>query len=247
MLKIDNIGKLFNNTYRVAMHSHDLWEVVYYSAGHGSVQIGDDIMSFDAGDVFIIPPKLTHSDWSKEGFQDIFFTFEYCALSSDTFYRFRDNNTQAVFHLLCQMYEIYVRQDPNRENIINLSYELFFQYMYMLSRGPQKNYYVEYMRNIIISNMSNPHFSVETITKEIHLHPNYARDLFSKNVGCTPLQFLLEKRLDYAKQLLASRDLSNYSIREIAYMCGFSDPYYFSRVFRKRIGVSPSDWGKKDK
>ena len=242
MMKIEHIGKLFTDTYRVAMHNHDLWEVVYYSAGHGFVQIGDEVVVFETGDVFIIPPKLAHSDWSDEGFQDIFFTFDSCTLSNDTYHRFKDNCSQAIYHLLCQMYETYIRQDPNRENIINLSFDLFFQYMYALSTVTRGNSYVEYMRNTIINNMSNPHFSLDAVINELHLNSNYARDLFSKNVGCTPLQFLMEKRLDYAKQLLASRSLSNYSIREIAYMCGFSDPYYFSRVFRKYVGVSPREW-----
>jgi len=242
MLKIDNIGKLFTSTYRVAKHDHDLWEVVYYSSGQGSVQIGDEIESFNVGDVFIIPPQFIHSDWSKEGFQTIFFTFKHCTLSSKNFYRFSDNKNQAVLQILCQMYETFVSKNFNRENIINLYFDLFFQYMYSLSNVSAENYYVEYMRNVIINEMSNPYFSMDSIIKEIHLNPNYARDLFSKNVGCTPLQFLMDKRLDYAKQLIASRYLSHYSIREISYMCGFSDPYYFSRVFRKKVGVSPSEW-----
>lgn len=243
MLKIDHIGKLFTDTYRVAMHKHDLWEVVYYSAGQGYVQIGEELVTFEKGDVFILPPRLEHSDWADEGFQDVFFTFSHCELSDGTYYRFKDSSSQPVFHLLNQMYEVYIRDDLNRENIINLSYELFFQYAYALHEAILNNSYVEYIRNAIINNLSDPNFSVNAVIKNLHLNVNYARDLFVKNVGCTPSQFLMEKRLDYAKQLLMSRALSNYSIREISYMCGFSDPYYFSRAFRKHVGVAPREWG----
>lgn len=244
MLKIDHIGKLFTNTYRVAMHRHDLWEVVYYSKGQGFVQIGKEQVPFEEGDVFILPPGLDHSDWAEEGFQDIFFTFSRCELSEDTYYRFRDNSGQAVLHLLNQMYEAYVQEQANRENIINLLFELFFQYAYALNENKQTNTYVEYMKNAIISNLADPNFTVNTAVQELHLNVNYARDLFVKHVGCTPLQFLTEKRLDFAKQLLASRGMSNYSIREIAGMCGFADPYYFSRAFRKHVGIAPKEWGK---
>lgn len=246
MLKIDHIGKLFTDTYRVAMHKHDLWEVVYYSAGKGFVQIENEVVPFEKGDIFILPPGIPHSDWANEGFQDIFFSFERCNLSSETYHRFKDNSSRAVYHLLYQMYETYIQQDTNRENIINLSFELFFQYMYALNKSPRNNDYVEYIRNAIISNMSNPHFSLNEVIEELHINPNYARDLFVKHMGCTPLQFLMENRLDYAKQLLASRSVSNYSIREISYMCGFLDPYYFSRIFRKYVGVSPREWEKTD-
>lgn len=244
MLKINHVGKLYTNTYRVAMHKHDVWEVVYYSSGHGFVQIQDEVIPFETGDIFILSPKLVHSDWSDNGFQDIFFEFNHCPFSCDTYYRFRDNSNQAVYHLLLQMYDTYIHQYSNQENIINLLFDLFFQYMYALGASPQTNPYVEYIRNAIINNISNPHFTLNNVINELHLNPNYARDLFTKNIGSTPLQFLTEKRLDYAKQLLVSRNLSNFSIHEISYMCGFSDPYYFSRIFRKYVGVSPKEWEK---
>ncbi|MBP3388412.1 MAG: AraC family transcriptional regulator, partial [Clostridia bacterium] len=41
-----------------------------------------------------------------------------------------------------------------------------------------------------------------------------------------------------------SRYRSNYSIQEIAFLCGYLDPYYFSRVFRKYTGQSPRSWEK---
>jgi len=246
MLKVNHVGKLYTDTYRMPLHKHDLWEVVYYSAGSGFVQIQKEIVPFETGDIFILPPNLEHSDWSEEGFQNIHFEFKQSPLSGDTYYTFRDNSNQAVLHIMCQMYDIYIQQNSNWENIINLLYELFFQYMYALSESPKNNAYVEHIRHAIISNISDPQFSLQTVFNDLHLSPNYARDLFKENVGCTPLQFLTEKRLDYARQLLASRNLSNFYIHEISYMCGFSDPYYFSRLFRKHVGVSPKEWKKHD-
>ena len=173
MLKIDHIGKLFTDTYRVAMHKHDLWEVVYYSAGQGYVQIGEELVTFEKGDVFILPPRLEHSDWADEGFQDVFFTFSHCELSDGTYYRFKDSSSQPVFHLLNQMYEVYIRDDLNRENIINLSYELFFQYAYALHEAIPNNSYVEYIRNAIINNLSDPNFSVNAVIKNLHLNEDF--------------------------------------------------------------------------
>ena len=60
----------------------------------------------------------------------------------------------------------------------------------------------------------------------------------------SPLTYLMEKRIDCAKQLLLRRNNndSNYSIKEIAEMCGFSDPLYFSRYFKKITGVPPKEY-----
>lgn len=70
------------------------------------------------------------------------------------------------------------------------------------------------------------------------LHLSYSRfaHLFTKTVGISPQQYLLKLRLDRARGLL--RD-SSMSISEVAESIGFNDPFYFSRMFSKRFGISP--------
>ncbi|HAD97131.1 MAG TPA: AraC family transcriptional regulator [Cryomorphaceae bacterium] len=63
---------------------------------------------------------------------------------------------------------------------------------------------------------------------------------FTEEYGITPVQLILEERLKYAKSLLT--DHPEISIKEVAYTSGFNDPNYFSRMFRKIEGQSPSDF-----
>ena len=65
--------------------------------------------------------------------------------------------------------------------------------------------------------------------------------LYTKYFGKSPMDELLEFRLDMAKRLIA---LEAYRIGDIASMCGFSSIHYFSRFFKSRTGVSPSDYMK---
>lgn len=58
-------------------------------------------------------------------------------------------------------------------------------------------------------------------------------------VGLTPADFLREARIKHACQMLRNSDLS---VSDIAYECGFTDPRYFSRIFRQSKGVSPSEY-----
>jgi two-component system response regulator YesN len=78
--------------------------------------------------------------------------------------------------------------------------------------------------------------------KEIPLNDDYIRKLFLKEVGTTPLQYLTEKRINHAKQLLETRYETSTTIKEIADKAGFNDQYYFSRAFKKVTGKSPSEW-----
>ncbi|TNE78494.1 MAG: helix-turn-helix domain-containing protein [Bacteroidetes bacterium] len=62
---------------------------------------------------------------------------------------------------------------------------------------------------------------------------------FVEEYGITPVQLILEERIKYAKSLLMQDEVS---VKEAAYASGFNDPNYFSRMFRKLEGISPTDF-----
>ena len=70
----------------------------------------------------------------------------------------------------------------------------------------------------------------------------FMRD-FRHVTGTTPTQYILNLRLENARELLENTELS---IGQIAVECGFSDPLYFSRCFQKRFAQSPRQYRKRD-
>ncbi|MBE6591666.1 MAG: helix-turn-helix transcriptional regulator, partial [Ruminococcaceae bacterium] len=69
----------------------------------------------------------------------------------------------------------------------------------------------------------------------------YFRKLFLNSFGVSPKEYMIQKRMDYAKNLLKSGD---FSISEIATLCGYTESCHFSREFSKREGISPNQYGK---
>lgn len=69
----------------------------------------------------------------------------------------------------------------------------------------------------------------------------YFNELFSVFFGVSPKEYIIRMQLDTAKNMLVS---TNTSISEIADTCGFGDVYYFSKVFHKEIGETPSAFRK---
>ena len=67
----------------------------------------------------------------------------------------------------------------------------------------------------------------------------YFRRLFLNALGVSPKEHIIQKRIEYAKSLLRSE---NFSLCEIALMCGYSESCHFSREFKKRVGVAPRDF-----
>ena len=80
---------------------------------------------------------------------------------------------------------------------------------------------------------------LEDIAKSVYLHPNYFFKLFKKYLGVSPTKYLLEVRIEHAKYLLMTTELS---ISEIADKCGFASQTYFSYVFKNSVGKSPTEY-----
>ena len=67
----------------------------------------------------------------------------------------------------------------------------------------------------------------------------YFRRLFLNTFGVSPKEYIIQKRIEYAKTMLRSGD---FSISEIATLCGYIEPCHFSREFTKRVGIPPRQY-----
>lgn len=77
------------------------------------------------------------------------------------------------------------------------------------------------------------------LAESLHLSYRQFRRLFRDATGLAPQQYHTQLRINRAKELI---ELSDLRINEIADLLGFEDPFYFSRLFTKKTGRSPSDW-----
>lgn len=88
-------------------------------------------------------------------------------------------------------------------------------------------------------NVAEPDLNVSAFAKELGMSRSVLYIQMKKQFGCTPNNYIQNYRLDMAYRLLIEHRELNIS--EIAYKCGFSDPKYFSRCFKKAKGVTPSE------
>ena len=97
---------------------------------------------------------------------------------------------------------------------------------------------IERIIKYIHANLQNE-LSNQTLSTVFHFHPNYISAEFKRYTGQSLHQYVLNARILKATALMES---GVESIEEIAKNCGFSDANYFSRYFKKSIGVSPSNY-----
>ncbi len=85
---------------------------------------------------------------------------------------------------------------------------------------------------------------ISTIADNFHISRNYLYTLFKQEYGVSPKDYMINCRIEKAKQLLRSK-YPNLSVKEIATAIGFDNPLYFSRIFHARTGMTPSEFRKK--
>lgn len=85
---------------------------------------------------------------------------------------------------------------------------------------------------------------VETIAKNFYLSADYLSKIFKKETGMSIGNFILEERMFLAKELILDGKMS---ISRVSYECGYDNYSYFTKVFKKKYGVTPREYGQLSK
>ncbi len=85
----------------------------------------------------------------------------------------------------------------------------------------------------------NKDISLDEVSREVDISPYYFSKIFKDSTGKNFIEYLTEIRIERAKELLTS---SNHSMKEICASVGYSDPNYFSRAFKKNVGITPTEY-----
>lgn len=106
------------------------------------------------------------------------------------------------------------------------------------SREQKENPLIQKVCNYIESNMDKD-ISLDDASAVAGVSSFYLSKLFKEETGETFVNYLTEKRLEKAKAMLGNK---SYSIKEVAACCGYNDQNYFSRLFKNKFGISPTDF-----
>ena len=94
---------------------------------------------------------------------------------------------------------------------------------------------------IITDDYANPDLTLSFIAEKLFLNKNYLCDIFKAETGATINQYIATTRINAAKELIRQ---GQWSLTMISEQVGYKDYNYFSRVFRKKLGISPREYGK---
>jgi len=92
---------------------------------------------------------------------------------------------------------------------------------------------------ILLTESIDKRIAMEDIAEHLGLGYSLFRNLFKQVTGMAPCQYLIQLRIEKAKELLC---LPDRSIKQIAALTGFTSAYYFARLFKEKTGLSPSHY-----
>lgn len=100
---------------------------------------------------------------------------------------------------------------------------------------------IEEVRFVMRQNIDKE-INLEELAEQHNVGYSYFRKMFKKYTGVSPGQYHLQLRVMRAKELLVA---SNKSIKEISLELGFQTIHYFSLIFKKKVGINPSEFRKR--
>ena len=227
---------IFEGEKYVQFHSHPGTEIIFIAQGECSIKLNGKLRHGDTGTLFIIPPGTLHNQVNHSFAKSIYCIFrtekEY--VTSPKVLEF--GGDYWIEKWLNDIVELNNNLNPSLCNGILQSLLLritqleadiqqkcrLYSTILRAANYIQLNYY----RNIDLS----------MIAKHSGISVSYLKALFKQHMAVSPIKYMQNLRMQKAKTLLKSPYLH---IEEISCQCGYDDPCYFSRIFKKKHGISP--------
>ncbi|GEM_PF-3278638 len=200
-------------------------------------------LTASAGTVLFINNKDSYSVIEKEKGKAICAVIEIeNAPESFSFDTGNDKSFTKLFNSLLLYSDVLVKS--NYYIAIGILYELFGK---VLKEKEKRN--ISCLSNLIVEktygyirkNFANPELNMKELSALTDTEIHKLNNMFKEKYGIPCWQYVMSVRFDTACNLLKATD---YSVSDIAQMCGFSDPYYFSKAFKKAIGKTPLEFRK---
>jgi AraC-like DNA-binding protein len=231
---------------------NSVYRVYYVTQGKGILHLAGDSRHLCPGDLFFIQPSVQHAIESIGELHYMYISYigiranqlmERAGVTYSSFffsgldelrhpwqYAIKNavsENTDLISEsLLLYSFSVLIGRnaDAKKQSAASKSKELAMQ-----------------IKKYVEDNFSDSGLNLKKISQEFSYNPKYLSALFKQHLGVGLFNYISIVRCKHACMLMEQ----NFTcIKDIAYLCGFADPLYFSRVFKQKIGLAPRDYLK---
>lgn len=253
----------YENDWHSTAHFHPFTEIFFITDGKGAFYLNDQTVNVNKWDLIIINPNCLHTE--KSSLSDT--PLEYIVLGVDSLLlNFPESHSLTNNEHQIKLYEI-MNFSKDKELILSYFNKLIYEienkeFNYEIVCKSILNLFITHIirstTSLLFIEESQEKLNLECIKIKNYIDSHYSQNItldflsdltymnkfhlvhtFTKQIGLSPINYAINKRIQEAKNLLAT---TNYSIRDIASIVGFSNSSYFSQMFKKVAGTTPKNY-----
>lgn len=261
---LETRSKIYDWEIKEHLHS-ELYQIFIIHEENGTLISGENELKIESPSIILIPANTVHGfvfqpdvmgeviTFSESFLENIFKNSPKILMETTQLKILNFGKEKAIFEQVIkyktQILNELIDENPEKRNVIQLLFQLLFIQIYRFSISEKQeisisdnkmlNYFKAFQKSIKQTITETK--SVETYAKELTITPVHLNRVCQAIVKKSALQIIHEYLIAEAKKYLLN---TNYSISEVSYLLNFKDPAYFTRLFKKQTGVSPSEFKK---
>ncbi|NBD23885.1 helix-turn-helix domain-containing protein [Paenibacillus glycinis] len=228
----------------------------YHKKGSAKLRVGDETYDIPPGSIIYVPMNVEHDHFKTRTDETEFLWWHFTLQIAGVMdvmkmfqipYLFKLNDAEAFERVFMQFMEATSTSRPLLLSaILKQAKALELLYMILDSAISRKDMIGNPMQsqsflNLLARIVQHPQeqLSLQSLSEELHMHPTYICNRFKELFGKSPMQVQREMKIQRAKTLL---ETSEMSITEIAQALGSNELQNFTRLFKSYVGVSPTQY-----
>lgn len=258
------LGKYSYNEVKdkLEMHKHkDMLEICFLESGTQYYQVGEENYFLKGGDILITPPNVIHGTSSyPEEKGSLFWMIIKMPKTSFRLLNLTPKETSLLAQRLLNLERIHFKGSYELKKTLNAIFKTYYKKNDSLNKIEITNHILYFLLKVIYYGEKNKdkgisediEFSctylkqnifkkiyISELAKKVNLSQSRFKHKFKEEIGIPPNEYIIKQKINKAKELLEDSDLT---ITNIAYDLGFSNSSYFSIVFKKHQGISPTQY-----
>lgn len=249
-IRVECIGITHPNpAYSIERKHSDYHVFEYVMSGVGHVVCDGKEYTVEAGDVYILPYGSKHKYWSDKNdpYEKIWINIRssiikevMCAYGLDGKCVFKNTDCKSLFMELFRIAE----NTTFNDEVCYTAAEIIFRIvnkLAMVENNRSRASTIARTTKVLLDENIYGNITVEKIAEKLLVSKAHVISEFKKYYGSTPYAYYIDRKMNVAKDMLATTSMR---INEIAETLGFCEQNYFSTLFKKKFGMSPDAYRK---
>lgn len=224
-----------------------LYTVYYVLQGTGKLHTRGDVLPLNRGDIFFSFPAEPFAIESVSDFQYMYISF--LGARGNRILDKLGISAKTPLYTACDELETVWRQGlrgPSELSDIASEAVLLHTFAYLGERLPKfssreegRTDLISMIQKYVDEHFSDPDFSLERLGSDLKYNKKYLSTVFKRHIGVGIIEYLHTVRIQHACTMLKQ---GFTSVSDVALRCGYPDAQYFSKVFKRRMSLSPREY-----